>query len=106
MMLATKQSSIQGFRSYELALSVHSACKELKVPTYLRDQLLRASSSVVLNLAEGSGKPTKKDRIRFYAIALGSLREVQACADMEQLDSLKSALNILGAHIYKLVHQK
>jgi four helix bundle protein len=96
--------SIQGFRTYDLALALHAACKKVQVPSYLRDQLLRASSSVVLNLAEGSGKQSKRDRVRFYGIALGSLREVQACADLEGLESLKPQLDVLGAHVYRLVH--
>jgi hypothetical protein len=47
---------------------------------------------------------SERDRVRFYAIALGSLREVQACADLEGLDSLKPQLDVLGAHLYRLVH--
>lgn len=31
--------------------------------------------SVALNLAEGTAKSTLKDRIRFYGIALASLRD-------------------------------
>jgi four helix bundle protein len=92
--------SIQGFRTYDLALQLHQACKAIQLPGYLKDQLLRASFSVALNLAEGSGKPSKRDRVRFYAIALGSLREVQACADLENLESLKPQLDVLGAHLY------
>jgi four helix bundle protein len=87
--------SIQGFRTYDLALQLHQACKAIQLPGYLKDQLLRASSSVALNLAEGSGKPSKRDRVRFYAITLGSLREVQACADLEGLDALKPQLDVL-----------
>jgi four helix bundle protein len=96
---------IQGFRTYELALLLHKSCKHLHLPGYLKDQLLRASSSIVFNLAEGSGKPSKRDRVRFYAIALGSLREVQACADLEDLEQLKGPLDVLGAHLYRLVYQ-
>jgi four helix bundle protein len=56
-------------------------------------------------LAEGSGKPSQRDRLRFYAITLGSLREVQACADLEDLEQLKGPLDVLGAHLYRLVYQ-
>src|SRR6266480_1382292 len=37
-----------------------------------RDQLERASTSVCLNIAEGNGKYTIKDRCRFFDIANGS----------------------------------
>jgi hypothetical protein len=36
------------------------------------DQLDRASTSIVLNLAEGSGEFTSADRCRFFDIARGS----------------------------------
>lgn len=41
----------------------------------LSGQLLTAVTSVAANIAEGYGRPTAADRIRFFAYALGSLRE-------------------------------
>lgn len=49
---------------------------------YLKDQLRRASSSIVLNLAEGSGKWTKKDKICFYRIARASAFECMGALDL------------------------
>ncbi|MBM4320580.1 MAG: four helix bundle protein, partial [Deltaproteobacteria bacterium] len=48
----------------------------------LRDQLRRASTSVPVNIAEGSGKTTEPDRQRFYAIARGSAMECAALLDV------------------------
>jgi len=48
---------------------------------YLRHQLRRAVLSIVLNIAEGSGKPTKKDFARYIGNSLGSLHETVACFD-------------------------
>lgn len=48
----------------------------------LRDQLKRASLSIVLNIAEGAGKPTTADRQRFAAIARGSAMECGAVLDV------------------------
>lgn len=45
------------------------------------DQLRRASLSVPLNIAEGSGKTTSPDQRRFYAIARGSAMECGAIVD-------------------------
>jgi four helix bundle protein len=47
-----------------------------------RDQLDRASTSIVLNLAEGNGKFTKADRCRFFDIARGSALECAAGLDV------------------------
>jgi four helix bundle protein len=38
-------------------------------------QLLRAVGSIAANLAEGYGRPTAADRVRFFSYALGSARE-------------------------------
>ena len=48
----------------------------------LRDQLRRAAISVVLNIAEGAGKPSAPDRARFHAIARGSAMECGALVDV------------------------
>lgn len=47
-----------------------------------RDQLDRASTSIVLNLAEGNGKFTPADRCRFFDISRGSALECAAALDV------------------------
>lgn len=47
-----------------------------------KDQLDRASTSIVLNLAEGNGKRTYPDRSRYFDIARGSGVECAACLDV------------------------
>lgn len=47
----------------------------------LADQLRRASLSVSLNIAEGSGKSSAPDQRRFYAMARGSAMECVAIVD-------------------------
>ncbi len=54
----------------------------------LSSQLIRSSSSVVLNIAEGSGKSSKKDFSNFLDIALGSLYETIANVDILRINNL------------------
>lgn len=44
------------FRALDLATEFYEKAEKLKVKGHLRDQLLRGSSSVALNLSEGNAK--------------------------------------------------
>ncbi len=66
-----------------------------------KDQLDRASTSIPLNIAEGNGKFSGRDRARFLEIARGSALECAACLDvlvarklatLEQIESAKENL--------------
>ena len=48
----------------------------------LRDQLDRASSSILLNIAEGAGRFARADKAQFYLIARGSATECAAVLDV------------------------
>ena len=48
----------------------------------LRDQLDRASVSVVLNIAEGAGRRTPGDKAHFFTIARGSATECAAVLEL------------------------
>jgi len=93
------------FRSYQLAVQFYRVAQGQKAPGFLKTQLLRAASSVALNLAEGSAKGSPRDRKRFYEIALGSTRECEAIVQLlsPQAKSLSQPLDILARHLYKLV---
>jgi four helix bundle protein len=66
-----------------------------------KDQLDRASTSIPLNIAEGNGKFSVKDRARFLEIARGSTLECAAALDVlvarklaasEQIENAKENL--------------
>ncbi|QQS35600.1 MAG: four helix bundle protein [Ignavibacteriales bacterium] len=48
----------------------------------IRNQLERASNSILLNIAEGNGKYTSKDRCRYFDISKGSVLESSSCIDI------------------------
>lgn len=54
----------------------------------LGSQIIRSSFSVVLNIAEGSGKSTDKELNRYLNISLGSLYEVLASIDILRRNDL------------------
>jgi four helix bundle protein len=51
---------------------------------YLADQLRRAAASIVLNIAEGAGEFSRKEKSRFYRIARRSATECAAVLDVCQ----------------------
>jgi four helix bundle protein len=57
---------------------------------HIRDQLERASLSVVLCIAEGAGRCGVKDKRRFYAMARGSATECAAILDVLRVRGIAS----------------
>jgi len=47
----------------------------------IKNQLKRASSSSILNLAEGNGRFSRYERNRFFNYSLGSISEMEGCLD-------------------------
>jgi len=61
-----------------------------------KDQLDRASTSIPLNIAEGNGKFSAKDRARFLEVARGSALECAACLDVLFVRKLASEQQVAG----------
>lgn len=94
--------TMQKFKTYQIAVKFYQNCQQLRLKEPLRSQFQRACLSIVLNLAEGSAKPTAKDRRKFYRISLGSLREIQAILMLVKHPELERQANMLGAYLYEL----
>jgi four helix bundle protein len=77
---------------YHVALELHCLCSTLAATLnrIVKDQLERASLSVVLNVAEAGGRRSRRDKARFYAIARGSATETAALLDVLALRRLAS----------------
>lgn len=72
--------------SLETVKNVYLVVKKFpKEETYaLSDQLRRAASSILLNIAESQGRSTTKDKINFLHTSRGSIYEVMAILDLCQ----------------------
>lgn len=66
-------------RAMELAEEVYRLSRKLprEESFALGDQLRRAAVSVPSNIAEGSGRDTRKEYAHFLSIAIGSIRELE-----------------------------
>jgi len=69
-------------RALEFAGWSQDLIESLTKRTSTRDHLERADDSIALNIAEGNGKFSRKDRARFFQIAHGSALESAACLDL------------------------
>ena len=94
---------MMNLKTYKLAVTFYKNCQQLKFSNrHLKDQFQRSSLSICLNIAEGAGRLTPKDRARFFTIALGSLRESQCLLELINQKDLTKQADLLGAHLYKL----
>src|SRR5437870_7039257 len=69
-------------RALEFATWSQDLIESATKKTSTRDHLERSGDSVALNIAEGNGKFSRKDRARFFQIAHGSALEAAACLDL------------------------
>jgi four helix bundle protein len=105
------------FIAYDVSLQLVSSLRHV-VPLVersdrdLADQLRRAASSVVLNLAEGQ-RSAKGNKHKHYAIAHGSANEVKAALELARawgwIDEAREPREILDrllAILWRLTHPR
>ena len=81
----------------EYAAWAYRLCEQLAGHRNARDQLIRASQAIPLNIAEGNGKATEGDRRRYFEIARGSALECAAEQDvLEVCGGILSTENVRG----------
>jgi four helix bundle protein len=72
-------------RAFLLNKSIYRLIKnKSQIPSYVKNQLGRASLSVILNIAEGSAKFSNKDRSNFFVTARGSIFECASIIEFLQ----------------------
>ena len=84
--------------SRELVAWSYRRVRKLRgVDRAIRDQLVRASQSVTLNIAEGNGKRSEAERRRFFDIARASALECSAVLDILVACGISSEHDVSGA---------
>ena len=90
-------------KCYVLALEIMAKAVPTlarKWPYYLSDQFNRSMSSVVLNIAEGNGRISPKDRKRFFNIASASAKESASVLDIVH------SFNLITSEVYNDLQNK
>ena len=95
---------------YQLSLTFNEWVGELlssiQAKAAAKDQLDRAATSIPLNIAEGNGKFSTRDRARFFDIARGSAVESAASLDVLVTRKLTTKEHIAPAkeHLVQIVN--
>jgi four helix bundle protein len=92
-------------KSAELYQEVRVYLQNNKIDKYVSDQLRRALLSVVLNIAEGSGKFSKKEKRNFYLMARASVYECVAVVNLLLAEELTNELLIRWKEELLIVHK-
>ena len=88
---------------YRLSVEAARRIRRAKWPrrtAHIRDQAVRSSESMALNIAEGAGRGPGDARKYHYGLAFGSAAEAQAALDVVDLpdkDAIDQLLRRVGA---------
>ena len=96
---------MKSFKTLDLSIEFYELSEMSDIKGNLRDQLLRAASSISLNLSEGNAKRTEKEKKRYYHTAYGSCQECKTILRLAKINNseLNRVVDHLGASLYKLL---
>jgi four helix bundle protein len=117
MNIQTKRPGAHTFVALEVALQVVAEARGpvmviRRADTELAQQIVRAASSVVANIAEGNGR-FGKDRVRFFRIAAGSAEETRAhlrvalawgWVEPDRINTVLVSIDRVVALLWRLTH--
>lgn len=96
---------MKSFRALDLSVEFYEMSEKVEIKGILRDQLLRAASSISLNLSEGNAKRTVAEKKRYYHTAYASCQECKTILRLAKIDNsrINQVVDHLGASLYKLL---
>lgn len=95
-----KIRSYRDLHVWQRAMELSRACFDLiersprRATRGIAGQLLRAADSISDLIAEGHGRPSRRDYLHYVGMALGSVREVDS-----QLEKLRSSRGLYGPRL-------
>jgi len=96
---------MKSFRTLDLSVEFYEMSEQSGIKGNLRDQLLRAASSIALNLSEGNAKRTSAEKKRFYQMAYASSQECKTILKLAKSndEKINDTADKLAAWIFKLL---
>ena len=94
------QDSLKFRKEIRYLIDTYFPKKELYL---LSDQLLRATNSVILNIAEGTDRSTDKDFANFLNKSQTSINEIVSCFDIALVDNYISE-KVHDDYLFKAIH--
>jgi four helix bundle protein len=102
-------------RSIEFADSIFNICNDFESSyrSSIVDQLRRAVLSISTNIAEGCGKRSRRERIKYFSYALDSAKECIPCLTLahrqgqlsdEQNSRIREECTVICRMLCKLIH--
>jgi four helix bundle protein len=93
------------FRTLDLSVQFYELSEASDIKGNLRDQLLRAASSISLNLSEGNAKRTVAEKKRYYHTAYASCQECKTILKLAKIKDgeINQVVDHLGASLFKLL---